>query len=451
MAAGKRWRRGSRKYICITKCWCVRYDSVMQDDASTLSDEAVERELTTLMGHLNAGNYRFLVLLAEFERRGGHVGIGLASCAHWLSWRCGIGLVAAREKVRVARALEGLPRVADAMRRGVLSYCKVRALTRIATAENEAMLLSIAEAGTVSHVEKVVRLYRRAERQELHEANERFAERYLQCYVDEVGDVVIRGRLPAELGAAFMKALEAATDVMREMARDSREAPDAARDAHAACRADALGLIAECSLTHGATDVAGADRQVVTIHVEEAVLRDETAQGRCELEEQTSVHPATARRFACDASSIEITENANGEPLKLGRKSRTVSTALRRALVARDRGCCFPGCTNQRFMDAHHIQHWVDGGRTDLDNLALVCRRHHRFLHEYGYSVVRRDGALEFRRADGRLVPQVPPAVETERGCERLQQAHEQGGLAIRHDTADSHWGGEVMDYNWAL
>ncbi|HKU38404.1 MAG TPA: HNH endonuclease signature motif containing protein, partial [Polyangiales bacterium] len=153
----------------------------------------------------------------------------------------------------------------------------------------------------------------------------------------------------------------------------------------------------------------------------------------------------------CDASLIEITENAAGEPLKLGRKSRTVSTALRRALAARDRGCRFPGCTNQRFLDAHHIQHWVDGGRTDLDNLVLLCRRHHRFLHEYGYSIVRIDRALDFRTADGRSVPQVPPPIETERGCERLRQAHEHAGLSIEHDTADSHWGGEAMDYHWVL
>ncbi|HKP58094.1 MAG TPA: DUF222 domain-containing protein [Polyangiales bacterium] len=420
-----------------------------------MSDESIERELTTLMGHLNAGEYRFLVLLAEFERRGGHVGIGLASCAHWLSWRCGIGLVAAREKVRVARALEGLPRIAGAMQRGVLSYCKVRAITRIATPENEGMLLSIAEAGTVSHVEKVVRLYRRAEcGKELELGNESFAERYLQSYVDETGEVVIKARLAPEQGAAFMKALQAAADVLREVERDSGESlgrPDRALDGYGARNADALGMMAECFLTHGATDVAGPDRQLVTIHVEEVVLRDEAADGRCELGEQTGVPPATARRIACDASLIEITENTDGEPLKLGRKSRTVSTALRRALMARDRGCRFPGCTNQRFLDAHHIKHWLNGGLTDLDNIALLCRLHHRFLHEYGYSMARIDGALEFRRADGRLVPVVPPAVQAERGCERLQQAHEEAGLAINHRTGDCHWGGEAMDYNWAI
>ena len=184
----------------------------MSSAAANLSADSLERELTTLARELNAGNYRFLVLLGEFERRGGYLEAGQASCAHRLSWRCGVGLVAAREKVRVARALEGLPRVADAMQRGVLSYCKVRALTRIATAENEAWLLSM-EAETVSQVEKLVRLYRR---EDCATANDRFAERFLECYVDENGEVVIKARLPPEQGAVFMKALRGAADLVRE-------------------------------------------------------------------------------------------------------------------------------------------------------------------------------------------------------------------------------------------
>src|SRR5262245_52348112 len=191
------------------------------------------------------------------------------------------------------------------MRRGVLSYCKVRAITRIATAENEGMLLSIAEAGTVSHVEKVVRLYRRAEcGKELEEGNESFAGRYLQCYADETGEVVIKARLAPEQGAAFMKALQAATDVVREVEHDSGESlgrPDRALDGYGARNADALGLMAECFLTHGATDVAGPDRHLVTIHVEEAVLRDEAADGGCEIEAQTRGPSTTARRVGCDA------------------------------------------------------------------------------------------------------------------------------------------------------
>src|SRR5262245_3641299 len=114
-------------------------------------------------GTPQCGTFRFLRLLAEFARREGYTGFGIASCAHWLSWKCGIGLVAAREKVRVGRALEGLPQISEAMRLGKLSYCKARAITRVATPANESLLLSIAENGTVSHVEKTVRLYQRGE------------------------------------------------------------------------------------------------------------------------------------------------------------------------------------------------------------------------------------------------------------------------------------------------
>ncbi len=195
-------------------------------EAGPASLDALEQELTTLAAHMNAGNYRFLVLLEEFRRRGGHVGWGIASCAHWLQWKCGIGLVAAREKVRVAKALPGLPKLADAMRRGVISYCKVRAMTRIATPENEALLLAIAEDGTVSHVEKTVRLYRRVGRlEELDQANEQHAERGLRCYWDESGALVVEGRLPPEQGALVMKALQAASDALREAEHASPEAP----------------------------------------------------------------------------------------------------------------------------------------------------------------------------------------------------------------------------------
>ncbi|HVZ34467.1 MAG TPA: DUF222 domain-containing protein, partial [Polyangiaceae bacterium] len=127
--------------------------SVISPDASL---EAVEQEITTLAAHLNAATYRFLTLIADFDRRCGWDGFGIRSCAHWLNWKCGIGLVAGREKLRVAHALEHLPRISDAMRRGTLSYAKVRAMTRVATADNEEFLLTIAQNGTATHLERVV-------------------------------------------------------------------------------------------------------------------------------------------------------------------------------------------------------------------------------------------------------------------------------------------------------
>jgi hypothetical protein len=419
--------------------------------------EALERELTSLAGHLNAGNYRFLVLLAEFDRRGGHVGIGIASCAHWLSWRCGIGLIAAREKVRVARALEQLPKLADAMRRGVLSYCKVRALTRVATPENEAVLLSIAEQGTVSHVEKLVRVYRRVQRaDERDAANARYADRYLQAFVDVDGTVVIKARLAPEQGSQFMTALRAACTVLSDAERDSRESfptPDVPLDKSGARNADAIALMAETFLTGGASPASGPDRQLINIHVDESVLHDETAEGRCLIDDQVSIPPETARRIACDASLVTIVDDANGDPLDVGRKTRSIPTALRRALKARDSACQFPGCTNSRFVDAHHIKHWADGGETSLSNLVLLCRRHHRFVHEYGYTIERSSAGFDFMRPDGRVVRSAPPlnGVDAAQGQRKLCESNEQARVEITPATADAHWSGESLDYDWVL
>jgi hypothetical protein len=419
--------------------------------------EALESELTNLAGHLNAGNYRFLMLLAEFDRRGGHVGMGIASCAHWLSWRCGIGLIAAREKVRVARALEQLPKVADAMRRGVLSYCKVRALTRVASPDNESVLLNVAEQGTVSHIEKLVRVYRRLNRaDERGAANALYAERYLQAYVDHDGTVVIRARLAPEQGSQFMTALRAASDALRDAERDSRESfptPDVPSDKQGARNADAIALIAEGFLTHGASPASGGDRQLITVHVDQAVLRHETADGCCLIDDHVSIPPTTARRMACDASLVTIVDEADGNPLDVDRKTRSIPKPLRRALHARDKQCQFPGCTNDRFVDAHHIQHWVDGGVTSLANLVLLCRRHHRFVHEYGYAVRQSAAGFEFVRPDGRAVPTAPPvaAIEATRGCEKLCEAHQKARVDIQPSTADSHWTGENLDYDWTL
>jgi hypothetical protein len=422
--------------------------------------EALEHELTTLAGHLNAANYRFLTLLAEFDRRGGHVGWGLLSCAHWLSWKCGIGLIAARDKVRVARSLEHLPKLRDAMRRGALSYCKARAITRIATPENEEYLLYIADSGTVSHVEKLVRLYRRTQRgKELELAKSRHAERSLRCYYDEAGCLVINGRLDPEQGALVMKALQAARDVLREAERDSREAcepPDVASERYPARQADALGLLAETFIAGGAAPLAAGDRHLVTVHVDEQVLRDETHDGRSHIEEGPALPPATVRRLCCDASLVAILERSDGRPLDVGRKTRAVPPALQRALRARDQGCRFPGCTNTRFVDAHHIEHWVDGGATKLSNLVQLCRRHHTFVHEHGFRIELCPDDREqirFVRSDGRVVTNVPviAPVAAGAGWIALRRAHDRLGLQINRRTVASTWTGERMDYDLAV
>ena len=176
-------------------------------------------QIADLSAHLEAASARLLDLIREFDARGGWCN-GFRSCAHWLSWRIGLNLGAAREKVRVARALETLPLLAQALARGELSYAKVRALTRVATPETEARLLGVGRGGTASHVERIVRGWRYMDRKaEARETKRQHASRALHVYQDEDGTVVVRGRLEPEVGALFMKALAAARETLYQRGR----------------------------------------------------------------------------------------------------------------------------------------------------------------------------------------------------------------------------------------
>src|SRR5213595_2667257 len=171
-------------------------------------------EIAELSAHLDAATARLLDLIREFDAREGW-NTGFRSCAAWLSWRVGLDPGAARERVRVARALETLPRLAQALARGELSYAKVRALTRVATPETEERLLAVGRAGTADHVERIVRGWRRVDRQaERHETARQHATRALYVYPDDDGTFVVRGRLTPEAGALLVRALDAARETL---------------------------------------------------------------------------------------------------------------------------------------------------------------------------------------------------------------------------------------------
>jgi hypothetical protein len=436
--------------------------SACEKPALTLSE--LEAQITELAGHLNAAHFRWLSLIAEFDRRHGWSDGGTQSCAHWLNWKCGIDLGAAREKVRVAHALEELPRVAAAMARGELSYSKARALTRVACAQTEEYFLSIALHGTAAHVEKLVRYYRRAkEAEELSREARQQATRHVSYFHDDDGSLVVKARLPAEMGALLLKALDAAmndpavTGVSaetraKEISGALGPAASAERPSWRAQRADALGHIAESFLQHGAEALSSGDRHQIVVHVDAETLRDSSA-GRCELEDGPSLPAETVRRLACDASLVTVLENGQGEPLNVGRKTRSVPPALRRALNARDRGCRFPGCANARYVDAHHIHHWAHGGETKLSNLVQLCRFHHRQVHE-GRVVIQTldDGALRFVRPDGRSFDSIAPEhTRPLSDWQQLPAVHSQQGIRIDKNTAATRWRGETMDYGLAI
>ncbi len=380
--------------------------------------------IAALARRLHAATYELLVLLREFDARSGWNN-GFLSCAHWLHWRTGIDLGAAREKVRVAKALPALPRISMAMQGGQVSYAKVRALTRVATADNEGSLLDLALAGNCAHVERFVRAWRRVDRvQAAREGEAKHLNRQLSTWVDDDGMVVIRGRLTPEVGAVVQRALEAAAD---RLFRDASGAltGDAMAEEHtpAQRRADALALLAESALAANFDGGTAGDRYQVVLHVN----ADDAVDTRCDSS-TPSASPAifdgaievdhgalyvsmeTSQRLACDASLVQMRHDTDGAMLDVGRKTRTIPPSIRRALAARDTNCRFPGCTSRR-CDAHHVHHWAEGGATNLDNLVLLCRRHHRAVHEGGFGVIRGvDGVLTFLRPDGAPLQAVPAA-----------------------------------------
>jgi hypothetical protein len=473
-----------------------------RDVASGLSTGELAAAITELAGHLNAANRRWLALIAEFDRRKGWSDSATQSCAHWLNWQCGLDLGAAREKLRVAHALEQLPLMAAAMARGELSYSKARALTRVATAATEEYLLAIGLHGTAHHVEQLVRQYRRVqEAEELSREERQQARRSVSYYFDDDdGSLVLKARLPAEAGMLVLKALEAAmqeiplpredcedllhfgrchgtdvgrcrdtdvsaeTSVARErstsVARErstsvarERSTSVARRVPPTARRADALALVAESFLKHGAEAMSGGERHQVVVHVDLETLRTRGA-GRSEFEHGPAMPAETARRLACDCSVITIVEDEHGQPLDVGRKTRSIPPALRRALDSRDKGCVFPGCTHQRYVDGHHVHHWAEGGETKLSNLVSLCRFHHRQVHEGDIRIERLDdGAWRFVNAQGQSwVSSSAGHTQPLLGeWTALVFQHSHSGICIDAQTARTHWRGERMDYGLAI
>jgi len=414
-------------------------------------------EIAELSAHLDAATARLLALIRDFDARGGW-NTGFRSCAHWLSWRVGLDLGAARERVRVARALGTLPRLAEALARGELSYAKVRALTRVATPETEARLLAVGRAGTACHVERIVRGWRRVDRQaEARAAGRQHAGRALHVYQDEDGTVVLRGRLTPDVGTLLLRALDAARETLYQRARVAGGSPPAADPAlapptRAQQQADALALLAETALHHELDPGAPGERYQVVVHVDAAVLADPAQPGQSVLEEGSHVPAETSRRLACDASRVVMRHDEDGRVVEIGARTRTIPPALRRALQHRDRTCRFPGC-HVRVGQGHHVRHWAQGGPTTLANLLLLCRRHHRAVHEEGYQVAPGpDGALRFWRPDGRPLPEVPPpAAVPADPVEALRTCHDMQGLQLNGRTGCPLWLGEPLDVGWAI
>ena len=355
----------------------------------------LETAIVDLAQQIDTTLFRYLELIREFDERRGWLAYGYSDCAHWLSHRCAVSLQTAHDHLRVALALKDLPLTSAGLKEGTLSYSKVRALVRLATTANEVELIAFAREVTASRLEYRIRELKNGEEGSFGDAHRVQEARCLKRTVQaSTGMVKLEVVLPAESGELVMKALEQAT---------VDEDPITPSD-YFARQADALVDLARAYL---AGPVAGpserrttgtADHYQVLIHVDESALRG--AGGRADLPLES------VKRLLCDSGAVPLVENGDGEPLSVGRKQRTVPPAIRRALIARDRQCAFPGCTHERYLDAHHVRHWADGGQTGVDNLVLLCTQHHRAVHDGGFHL-RRDaqGDLYFLTPRGKAIP----------------------------------------------
>jgi hypothetical protein len=388
-------------------------------DPQTLPTERLEHEVTTLAAHLAAATCRWLLLVAELDRREAWKTWGCKSMADWLSMRCGIALSTAREQVRVAHGLRPLPLISAAFARGELSYSQARSLTRLDRREHEEELLGLARHATGEHLDRIVRTYRRVSSLDEERRAER---RSVQTYWDDDGCLVVKARLAPEEGALLLSAMKAVDDASADASSTAEQR-----------RADRFVEV----LRRAMSEEGPAIPCEVTVVVEDGVGR---------IDGGPTLDKETVERLACDAAVVPVKVDGDGEALNLGRRSYRPNRAQRRAMARRDKGTCqFPGCPARRYVDAHHVDWWTrDQGETNVEVLVTLCRHHHRLVHKRVVGVVADGkGGFSFVRADGTPIE----AGEPVEGRAVAVTCHAE----VDAMTAVPCWGGERLDMDLAL
>ena len=356
--------------------------------------EELDQNILTLCTRINSATYELLVMIREFDERVGWTQWGLDNCTEWLAWRCDLSMTTAREKVRVAHALKQLPLISQAFSTGELSYSKVKAMTRVANRDNEQQLLEFALRHTAVTVAERCRELRCGSDTSIGTAERTWANRSLRIRRDlERNMITMTVELPLDSGELLEKALDKARD---DAALGIPELVDTSWSVR---QADAFVNVLNGYLSGEKGN--NNDNYLVTIHVDETALAK--GEGRAALPIES------VKRHCCDGRAVVITETGDGEPLGIGRKSRLIPKSVERAVRARDNnGCVFPGCSNRRFLHCHHIEHWAHGGETGVDNLMLLCTKHHTLVHEGGFRI-QKDflDRWAFCRPDGIAVPEV--------------------------------------------
>ncbi len=433
--------------------------------------EELGQEIASLSAHLDAAAHRLLECIRRFDEACGWHEQGAVSCAHWLAWRLGWDPATAREKVRVARALGMLPAINEALRTAKLSYAKVRALTRVATPENEAKLLEMALIATGAQLERLCRGYRGVLDGEGTPAPE---ERSVRQRLLPGGMVKLELVLEPDEADLILRAIERAQEVHARQAelleteaasapavaaepalpaaQGETEAAEAAGVSAETCwpsRADGAVKLAESFLAGNPVTGTGGERFQVMVHLDQEVLGPDGAWAGT-LEDGTRVSAETLRRVACDCGLVAT--GGDGEALNIGRRARSIPPAIRRALMLRDRGCAFPGCTHTAFLHGHHVEHWLHGGETSLDNLVMLCTFHHHLVHEGGWTVTAgADSVFAFHSPAGTLLAPEPPREPVNDTLDWLRRWADENNLYLGHNVNMPQWDGKTPDYDGAV
>lgn len=350
-------------------------------------------DIVSLATHIHAATQRLLEMIRQFDHERGWETEGRSSCADWLGHKTGMAMSTAHEHVRVARRLGELPAIDDAFGKGKLSYCKVRAVTRVADAHNEDKLVEVAVTKTGQELEQVCRGIRDAN----VATGQRQAERNVRQRSMGDGTVVVSMRLRADEAELVMKAI---AEARREIASDSSAEESAADAAVHVAESFLAGAPSSDAAAKSTRSNRRADRTQLLVHLQEDSARLHDSGHWLSRE--------AFERLSCDCAVTPAKTGADGKVLDVGRSRRTVPPAIGRALLVQDEGCTFPGCSNRRFVDAHHIEHWSRGGETSLQNLCLLCHHHHTLVHEGDFTVERTEEGLRFVAPDGQPVPNHP-------------------------------------------
>jgi hypothetical protein len=416
----------------------------MNGDAAMTREQldSLADRIANLSLRIEKAKHTLLAHLRDFDAHDGWFESGFVSTAAWLAWRIDIGPVAARDHVRVARALGELPKVDAAFAAGKLSYAKVRAITRVATPETEQDFIDISTYATASQIEKVAAAYRRTRIDPSEPTGD--LRRFLRRTETPSGMVRIEAQLPPEQANVLWEALTAAHDASAE----SRRGPVDPVVLQAE-RADALVNVAQAYLEHDNPHTLGSGYELVVMTTKDQLEQGPGGVGGF-LRDGTPVPLHVARMLACDCSRVDVEVGESGEVLDVGRARRTIPSAIGRALWIRDGGCRVPGCGRKRHLQAHHIEAWAEGGKTSASNLVLLCSSHHTLVHEGQLLVEVVDGKVEFRNAHGLKIRSAPERGDVEAADLWLRSAEPD----FDHDTTPK-WDGsrlhleEVLDWMW--